>query len=425
MKPQSPQGHEDRLLEYAYGELPPAEARAVEVHLEDCPRCTESLREIRGVRTAMAPLAEEPVPHAGLDSLLAYAQSTARRNAEPSRAPARGGWRRLVLPLSGALAAGLFGIVVVRQHEALDARGPEALREVVSARAEPQASGVEQPPPAPSPMLGEAQEQEQKAADSAGAPLRAEEQRRAKVAADERSRAERGVLAQRSAAKKAAPASAEAPAELSGALADKEDEAAAGAAANAAAAGVAQAEPARPQGARAGASGVDTFSAHSTGTGSYGAAASSAPASPPPAQVAAAPSKAARSAPAASKAEAAPAAAAPSAAPSKDEQRAANLGYANAPGAQTATLSREADAARRAGDRSGEAALLREALGGAPARERPALLRRLCEAEAARGQAVAAREACRAVLAESPGSAEARAAQAVLERLDRTSVPAQ
>ena len=40
MKPQSLHSHEDTLLDFAYGELPPAEARAVEEHVTGCARCT-------------------------------------------------------------------------------------------------------------------------------------------------------------------------------------------------------------------------------------------------------------------------------------------------------------------------------------------------------------------------------------------------
>ena len=43
MKPQTLHAHEDRLLDFAYGELPAPEARAVESHLEGCTRCTELL----------------------------------------------------------------------------------------------------------------------------------------------------------------------------------------------------------------------------------------------------------------------------------------------------------------------------------------------------------------------------------------------
>ncbi len=59
MKPQNIHAQEDRLLDFAYGELPVSEAQAVESHLQGCPRCAQTLNEIRGVRVTMAQLAEE------------------------------------------------------------------------------------------------------------------------------------------------------------------------------------------------------------------------------------------------------------------------------------------------------------------------------------------------------------------------------
>ncbi|MFP2933239.1 anti-sigma factor family protein, partial [Pyxidicoccus sp. 3LG] len=74
MNPQNLHAHEDRLLDFAYGELPVSEARVVEAHLQGCARCTQALHDIRGVRVTMSQLSPmEPAPDAGLESLLAYA----------------------------------------------------------------------------------------------------------------------------------------------------------------------------------------------------------------------------------------------------------------------------------------------------------------------------------------------------------------
>ncbi|XXF80618.1 zf-HC2 domain-containing protein [Myxococcaceae bacterium GXIMD 01537] len=110
MKPQSLHAHEDRLLDFAYGELPPTEARAMESHLQGCARCTEALQGIRGVRATMSQLSTEPAPDMGLESLLAYAQQSARRAAEgPVSAPSR--WRRWLMPAMGLAAVSFLGIV--------------------------------------------------------------------------------------------------------------------------------------------------------------------------------------------------------------------------------------------------------------------------------------------------------------------------
>ena len=70
MKPQNLHAHEDRLLDFVYGELPVPEAKLVEAHLQGCARCTQALDDIRGVRATMSQLSQEPAPDAGLESLL-------------------------------------------------------------------------------------------------------------------------------------------------------------------------------------------------------------------------------------------------------------------------------------------------------------------------------------------------------------------
>src|SRR4051794_36947082 len=107
--------YEDKLLDFAYGELPAPEASAVESHLKSCTRCTQALDQIRGVRATMSTLPQEPAPEAGLESLLAYAEQAARRHA--SAPGARPWWRRAVAPLAGALALMLVGVVAWKTQE--------------------------------------------------------------------------------------------------------------------------------------------------------------------------------------------------------------------------------------------------------------------------------------------------------------------
>lgn len=110
MKQQVAHSHEDKLLDFAYGELPEAEARSVETHLAGCTRCAGSLESIRGVRRTMSLLETEPAPDAGMESLLAYAQQTARRiQAGPASPPSR--WRAWVFGLAGAASLVVVGIV--------------------------------------------------------------------------------------------------------------------------------------------------------------------------------------------------------------------------------------------------------------------------------------------------------------------------
>jgi anti-sigma factor RsiW len=105
MKPAVHQ-YEDKLLEFAYGELPALEASAVEAHVSGCAKCTEALNEIRTVRVAVGKLPQVEAPDAGLESLFAYAEQAARRNAAgPAAAPTW--WRRMMAPLAGVAALGL------------------------------------------------------------------------------------------------------------------------------------------------------------------------------------------------------------------------------------------------------------------------------------------------------------------------------
>src|SRR5262249_16606024 len=105
--------YEDKLLEFAYGELPDAEAKSVEAHVKGCARGAGQLEEIRGVRRQMSALAPQPAPDAGLESLLAYAQQAARR-AQAGPEPKRGVRRWMFALVGGAsMAAVLVAVGVV------------------------------------------------------------------------------------------------------------------------------------------------------------------------------------------------------------------------------------------------------------------------------------------------------------------------
>ncbi len=158
MKPQNLHAHEDRLLDFAYGELPSTEARAVESHLEGCTRCSELLADIRGVRTTMAQLPMEPAPDAGLESLLAYAQQAAR-NAAAGPAPKPTWWRRWLVPVVGVAAVCTFGIISIQVSKSVDLRPElsaksESVRRDAPAYEDLQAKAPREPstPAAPEPV---------------------------------------------------------------------------------------------------------------------------------------------------------------------------------------------------------------------------------------------------------------------------------
>ncbi len=153
--------YEDKLLEFAYGELPRHEADAVDAHVRGCARCTQALTEIRSVRTAMATLPMEAAPDAGLESLLAYAEQTAKRNAQAA-APVPF-WKRYLTPLITVMTVVTVGVFGYQTSQQLDLSPSSAaadkkldeysMREKSKeslAKAEPSAAPVEAatPPPA-------------------------------------------------------------------------------------------------------------------------------------------------------------------------------------------------------------------------------------------------------------------------------------
>ncbi|MFT3707466.1 MAG: hypothetical protein QM817_07335 [Archangium sp.] len=111
--------YEDKLLEFAYGELARPEADAVEAHVRGCQRCAQALDEIRGVRATMAQLPMVAAPDAGLDSLLAYAEQAAKRNAVAEK-PATSPWRRFLAPLVTVLTLVTVGVVGFRAKDEFD-----------------------------------------------------------------------------------------------------------------------------------------------------------------------------------------------------------------------------------------------------------------------------------------------------------------
>jgi hypothetical protein len=102
----SPHPDEDRLLELAYGEAPPAETRALRQHVDGCTRCRDVLQGIAEVRSAVRSVPPEPAPERGLDSLLAYGEQAAARARSRRRS------LRLVGLLSVATAALLAWVLL-------------------------------------------------------------------------------------------------------------------------------------------------------------------------------------------------------------------------------------------------------------------------------------------------------------------------
>ncbi|MDP1919606.1 MAG: zf-HC2 domain-containing protein [Myxococcales bacterium] len=151
--------YEDKLLDYAYGELPAHEAAAVDAHVRTCAKCSQALVQIRGVRSVFAPLPMVAAPDAGLESLLAYADQHARRAKETKQAP----WRRWIFAFASAAALLVVGVVAVRASD----ESPQHASDIVIAAKKEKAdtSRADLPPavapvaaaPAPAQQGGEAQ----------------------------------------------------------------------------------------------------------------------------------------------------------------------------------------------------------------------------------------------------------------------------
>lgn len=444
MKSHGIHAHEDRLLDFAYGELPPTEAEVMEQHLRGCSRCSETLDGIRGVRVTMSRLPLQSAPDAGLDSLMAYAQQAARRNAAGPE-PTPRWWRRLLAPAMGVAAMSVFGIVVLQVNREVDlspslqkeAAQPVSRQEMTAAPASPPAA-VPAPMPAASPVSPEVA---QRHAEMDAEEFRADERERAAekrapskkksmryadwsnagsaggfpdkkgVSLDEDlsvldglgtkdapkskqgvASASEGRVAALSTAQPAEPARDDAPA-------DVEEAPAVEASASPKESKVAEYDAATQRSRIAGSTARPSAAAASTDdyyaqqTPSRAQAAMAPPPPPPPAQTQA-----------------------PEGMASKAEVTQSVRAKPAAPRPSPAELLRQAEVASRSGDKTEEAELLRSALtAGAQGAQRLEALSRLCEVEVALGRRQSAIEVCKRVMSEAPGSSEARLAQRRLE----------
>jgi hypothetical protein len=125
---------EDRLLELAYGEAPPAEARSLRQHVDGCTRCQDVLQGIAEVRSAVRSVPPEPAPERGLESLLAYGEQAAARARSRRRS------LRLVGLLSVATAVVVAWVLVP-----VPSRDREAPQEMLARADVPPRAQAERP----------------------------------------------------------------------------------------------------------------------------------------------------------------------------------------------------------------------------------------------------------------------------------------
>lgn len=148
--------YEDKLLEFAYGELARPEADAVEAHVRGCAKCSQQLAEIKGVRATMSALPMVAAPDAGLESLMAFAEQAARRNAEGQVKPSF--WKRYLAPLMTVMALAVVGVIGMQAKDefdtnpasvAADARLEKAKEQQEVAAKQAEADGKKAAEPAP------------------------------------------------------------------------------------------------------------------------------------------------------------------------------------------------------------------------------------------------------------------------------------
>ncbi|WNG56747.1 zf-HC2 domain-containing protein [Archangium gephyra] len=453
MKPQGAHAHEDRLLDFAYDELPPTEARLVEQHVQGCSRCSETLADIRGVRTTMSRLPLESAPDAGLESLLAYAQQSARRAAAGPE-PTPRWWRRLLAPVLSVAALGVFGVVVIQVNREVDlspslaqhkesprekTRGRSEQSEMAETAAAPAAPAAAVPAPTTTPVPADigkvhAEMDEEMRAAMREAPAKKAPskkgggrsavwedwgnasagsaggfpEKKLAMEADKASKSKRDApggkaMPSVSTAQRAEPAKEPAAGYADSVMAGVEAEAR-------------QSAPPEPMQAIRGSvsrsapasKDVAADDVYEQQAPARAQVASAVPPPPPPAPAQYQPS-AVSAGPVAQeeglaleKSEAAP----------KPAERPATR-YSPSP----AELMKQAEVANRSGDWAQEVDFLRAALSaGVRGSQRLEVLSRLCEAEFALGRRQIAVQVCKSVMTEAPGSSAARTAQRQLER---------
>ena len=114
------------LLDLAYGELSPDEAREVERHAAECAACAAELEGLLATRRLAARLADEPVPARGRAELLA----AARLAASPAPARRRLRSRVYAIAASAAVIALVAGVTLRLTGQRSALRGREDFPEL-------------------------------------------------------------------------------------------------------------------------------------------------------------------------------------------------------------------------------------------------------------------------------------------------------
>lgn len=146
---------EEALALHAGGDLPPAEARALETHLTRCPGCRAFVAELEQSRSALAALAAETPPGAGLADVHRRVMEEVRADGESGKERglfgAGGSWRWAAVA-AVALALGAALVWRLGPESGPEPPVPPGDERVWIARSEPPESpSTDREEPAPEP----------------------------------------------------------------------------------------------------------------------------------------------------------------------------------------------------------------------------------------------------------------------------------
>ena len=164
---------DEQLVDFLYDELPPAQRRAYEAHLDDCPSCAAKVTGFQETQAAFEQLPEvRPAPELTFHILDEARRAVAQREAAARPEPRGGFWRRWMLtPALGTAFAMLLvvGVMVALQSQHREGSHTETPDQPPFATADDKADGrgpaaapaaarpglaklpAEQPDPAPAP----------------------------------------------------------------------------------------------------------------------------------------------------------------------------------------------------------------------------------------------------------------------------------
>lgn len=127
----------NQLSPYLDGRLPPAAARRLEAHLEECARCRAEWEELRALKALLAGSAPPPAPPGLWDVVYAGLREHVDRRPAPRPAAAWTGWlwRRAPVMTAGLAILALAAILPVQRLQQSPAGSGVTIDELVARHA--------------------------------------------------------------------------------------------------------------------------------------------------------------------------------------------------------------------------------------------------------------------------------------------------